>query len=269
MKTNKDGRAFDMTVELNAPRDLVWQAISSDRELERWFPVSAKVEPGVGGSVEWIWNGHYHWRHRIEVWEPGVRLQTSYPLKGEENGPPLYVDFFLEGDAGTTTLRLVHSGFGDGADFDDEYDGISGGWPVELGSLKLYLERHAGKDRKLARCIRKVENLDRDQIWQRLSKSFGIDPSMLEAPAGSRLVLETSTGDHFEGQLINARHDQLCCRVRNWNDAMFRVTVFDRSVWIWFAAYEQADGDIAALQDRFDRLLDDAFPASRAAAEAS
>ena len=43
-----------------------------------------------------------------------------------------------------TTLRLVHSGFGPGADFDEEYDGISQGWPVELRSLRHYLENHAG-----------------------------------------------------------------------------------------------------------------------------
>ena len=47
-------------------------------------------------------------------------------------------------------MRLVHSGFGAGAEWDDEFDSISNGWKFERRGLRHYLQRHFGKDRRVA-----------------------------------------------------------------------------------------------------------------------
>ena len=131
----------------------VWRALSDADEVARWFAPQAAIEPGVGGRVLWEWPGAFTWTQQIEVWQPLERLRTSY-ASGVDDGHggkvPLVIDFELSGTGGTTKLRLVHRGFGPQASFDAEYDGIRGGWPTELGSLKLYLERHRGRERRLA-----------------------------------------------------------------------------------------------------------------------
>ena len=57
------------------------------------------------------------------------------------------MEFTLETHQGKTRLRLVHSGFGEGAAWDNELEGITEGWQAELRSLRHYLERHRGQDR--------------------------------------------------------------------------------------------------------------------------
>jgi len=42
-------------------------------------------------------------------------------------------------------LRLVHSGFGSGGDWDVEYDGTRQGWRACFLRLKLALEKHRGQ----------------------------------------------------------------------------------------------------------------------------
>jgi hypothetical protein len=41
-------------------------------------------------------------------------------------------------------LRVVHAGFGIGAEWDEEYDGTVRGWRYKLRGLRHYLSRHGG-----------------------------------------------------------------------------------------------------------------------------
>lgn len=45
------GRSAGGTVEIEAPIERVWRALTEAAELERWFPLEARVEPGEGGSI--------------------------------------------------------------------------------------------------------------------------------------------------------------------------------------------------------------------------
>ena len=207
-------RQFEMQLEIAAPRDAVWSAISSDTELRRWFAPEAKVVPGAGGEILWRWNGLHSWPQVIEVWEPGSRLRTRYDSSvddGEGGKLPLWLDFFLEGEGGRTTLRLVQSGFGPESTFDEEYDGISRGWPVELRSLRLYLERHAGVNRSHARCVTTID-LAAEEAWERLTGEEGLAAgSAIDALAeGDPFRFTTPAGDVFEGRA-------LCCEPRSFS----------------------------------------------------
>ena len=189
-------REFEMKIDIAAPRAAVWKAITTDTELRRWFPPEAEVSPGVGGEVLWRWNEHFSWPQQIEIWEPESRLRTRYDSTVEDGGGgrrPLFVDFLLEGEGGRTTLRLVQSGFGPEAAFDHEYDGISRGWPVELRSLRLYLEQHAGKDRRLA-WAKTAIRLDADEAWRRLTADDGLACGALGSFEGSSVASRRKRG---------------------------------------------------------------------------
>jgi uncharacterized protein YndB with AHSA1/START domain len=257
-------RRFEMRIDIAAPRDAVWEAIASDVELRRWFAPQARVEPGVGGRVEWTWKDHYHWPQRIEVWEPGRRLRTRYDSTvpdGHGGREPLFVDFRLEGEGGTTTLRLVHSGFGPEAAFDHEYDGISRGWQAELRSLRLYLEKHAGRDRVLA-WSQATLPVDADEAWRRVTGSAGLacGTRLDGLREGDAFRIETADGDVFEGRTLTRNRHEFAGVAQDHGDGLFRVWVEGgergAQVWLWLATYDAGAAErAAALQARWDSML--------------
>lgn len=149
--------------EIAATPDEVWQALTDARELTRWFPVEARVEPGLGGSIWLSWGEGAGGEAPITAWEPGRRFEWT-----ESRGPiKLAVDFHLEARGGSTVVRLVQSGFGDGPEWDDEFHMVTGGWAYFMTHLKWYLERHRGIQRDLISLREKV-TLPRDDVFARL-----------------------------------------------------------------------------------------------------
>jgi len=151
-------------LDLAAPPEVVWKTITEAGELVRWFPLGAEARPGKGGEIVYRW-GELVGRCRILEWNPPHHLRTGwmeapaggkapdFPRTGptpEEGRTPLVVDWHLEARGGKTVLRLVHSGFGPGAQWDKEYDGTNRGWTFELQALKHYLEHQRGKERRAA-----------------------------------------------------------------------------------------------------------------------
>jgi uncharacterized protein YndB with AHSA1/START domain len=268
-------RLFEMTLPIHAPRDAVWKALADAREIERWFAPTARSDARAGGRLVWTWGDHATWDQTIEVCTPVEHLRTRYESgvpDGRGGRQPLFVDFHLEGSGGTTTLRLVHSGFGPGAEFDAEYDGIRGGWPVELRSLRLYLERHRGRDRQLAWAARAVD-VPADVAWRRLGGPGGLAVARLTQLAeGMGYTLDvpgagTIRGDtlfvpgtrEFSGTAENLGGGFFRVHCEHWNGAT--------QVWLWLALYAQPRAQVEAFQRAFDGLLDRLFVAAAPPAE--
>ena len=156
-------RSVVKEVFVAATPDQVWQALTDARELARWFPVEARVEPGVGGSIWISWGEGAGGEAPITAWEPGRRLEWT-----EQRGPvKIAVDFQLTAQAGGTLVRLVQSGFGDGPEWDDEFHMVQGGWAYFMAHLQWYLERHHGVPRDLIG-RRDVVNLPAADAFARL-----------------------------------------------------------------------------------------------------
>lgn len=267
-------RQFATQLEIAAPRDAVWNAITNDVELRRWFPTEARIDPRVGGELVWGWKGLHTWVQKIDIWEPGTRLRTRYdsPVEDGRGGRvPLFVDFLLEGSGGKTTLRLVHSGFGPESSFDGEYDGISRGWPVELESLRLYLERHAGMDRQLAWRTMSID-VAPDEAWRRLTSDQGLacGPKLDELRAGEKFRFRTAAGDLFEGHALHCHRREFSGVASSHGDGFIRIAVErctgEPMVWLWLATYGQPQANIEALAQRWDAMLHGLFAAQRESA---
>ncbi len=156
-------REIEKEVFIRQPPDIVWKAIAEAEELARWFPLEARVTPGVGGSIWLSWGPGAEGEAPITAWEPGRRLQWT-----ETRGPiKLVVDFHLEAKNGGTVVRLVQSGFGDGTDWDGEYHMTGGGWSYFVRHLQWYLERHRGVPRDVI-AFRARLSLDRPEAYARL-----------------------------------------------------------------------------------------------------
>ena len=253
-----DTRAFDMTIEIAVSADAVWQALTDPTEITRWFASHAEVVPGAGGKWMISWDGNWPWNTDIEIWEPRRHLRlidrTSRPYDAHGKAVltsvdpmPIALDWHLEGKDGSTTLRLVHSGFGRGGAWDDEFEGVSLGWQLELNGLKHYLEAHRGQARGVA-WSRTVVAAPVDAVWARLSGPDGIvrDASVLALRAGDRYTTTLATGDRLEGRMVaNVPGRGFQVTVDGWNNAVYRLWI-DRAgenaaVNSWLTTYGMPD----------------------------
>ena len=71
----EQGLSVERTLELTAPVDRVWRALTDPEELARWFPDrvdQAEVTSGVDGRF--VWEKHGSFAFRLEAVEPPRRL---------------------------------------------------------------------------------------------------------------------------------------------------------------------------------------------------
>lgn len=134
-------RRHDFRVTIDAPVEEVWRAITEGEKIQQWFAPQASVEPRLGGMMTLSWGPGMEGSAPITVWEPGRRFGW---VENAEGANPKTVEFELEAGGGKTRLRLVHSGFGPGAEFDAEYDSTHGGWLTFLEALRYLAEKKGG-----------------------------------------------------------------------------------------------------------------------------
>ena len=164
-------RKHEIAIEIAASPDDVWDAVATAEGVASWFAPVAKVEPGQGGSVTFSWGGGMEGTGRIDVWEPGKHLQVVNDRAPGE--PPSVVDYFIEGTGGTTTMRLVHSGFGASASFDGEFESTGRAWPVFLQMMKHSVERGIGACRNVT--LFSMLSGTRAEAWAAMRGPGGID----------------------------------------------------------------------------------------------
>lgn len=147
-------------IELAASVDDVWKALTDPQELIKWFPLEARVAPGIDGKIFVSWGPDSQGEGKITAWEPGKRFAWDERLA--------VIEWTIESRGGTTILRLVQSGFATGAAWEDEWFASTDyGWGFMLAGLRCILERHRGETRLVAWPRIKVSAL-RNEAYGRL-----------------------------------------------------------------------------------------------------
>ena len=270
--------ADTVTTELDiaAPVEAVWEALTDARELERWFPLEARVTPGAGGSIRWSWGEPIVSEARIDAWEPGryLRAVETLPMgaaaggdafAGPATGTGRVMEFTLESRGGTTRLRMVHSGFTRDSDWDEElFDGVRRGWAFELRGLRHYLQRHRGADRTVA-WARAPFSCSFAEAWSRVMSPRGLlaEGRLDGLTEGDRYAIRAASGDALAGvvsRIEAGRH--FSGTVASMNDALVRVEVERHGpppappeVSIFLSAYDVPDAEVKAFEMRMAALL--------------
>jgi uncharacterized protein YndB with AHSA1/START domain len=130
-------------LEIKAPRERVWAALTEPKQLQRWFPDKrAEIDFRPGGDALFEWD-EARAEAVVDVVEPLGRFVFRWRPEGLGR-PFTTVSFTLEEleDGTSTRLRLVESGF---ASLPDQIEtqsqeGNDEGWAQELQELKEYLE---------------------------------------------------------------------------------------------------------------------------------
>jgi len=131
-------------------------------------------------------------RQRVLVADAPHRLVTAMDLPQGVS----YLEVTIEQQEGHSVLRLVQSGFGEGPDWDDQFEGMLSGWLVALGILKFFAERYFERKRREVLVLADAP-FERDELLDLQRTESGLSRWLTRsgAPGGAvgepvRLVLE-------------------------------------------------------------------------------
>jgi len=133
------------TVQIDAPRARVWQALTDPAEVSRYLHgTTMATDWTVGGPITWSgeWQGRvYQDKGTVLVFLPQRRLRTTHwsPLGGSADTPENYhtVTYDLAGEGSRTTLTLTQDNNATQAEADAMAEN---NWGPVLQALKAVAE---------------------------------------------------------------------------------------------------------------------------------
>lgn len=270
MEQQKKGeRSFEVSTEIEAGAEKVWKAVSEAGEIAKWFAPDAKVTPGAVGSITVSCGPGMEGTVAIEEWDEGRHLRWAEdrdePYSGgkDEQVRHLATDFHIENaEGGTTRLRIVQSGFGPGAIWDNDIESTHRGWITFLRILKHNVEYHWGEPAvNLSINVYSPHPSETawDRLWQGLVEAGGRMPQV-----GSSYQVRTRGGLEFTGQaqLFGFRH--FSGTIENWDNALCGLLMETHKVgsatYLMLTLYSTPPERVEAIQkqcfEELTRILD-------------
>jgi uncharacterized protein YndB with AHSA1/START domain len=246
MTEKKPERTLELHVDIDAPIEAAWKAITEGPGIANWFaPVAEVSAPGEGATVKAGWSEEMMMTSTVVAWEPLKHVRWLDESGWMGPGTSMAVDYYLSTENGKTRVRLVQSAFGASEGWDDLFDGIKTGWIYFLQNLRIYLESTwAASPDDLGR----IEvDMPRQKFWRHLLSGaagfvIGAAGAMkagdsielkLSEPATVRAVVEVL----IEGQGLGLRIPEL-------TDALLFVELEGKGdkfhVGYWFSVYDEA-----------------------------
>jgi uncharacterized protein YndB with AHSA1/START domain len=264
---NGKSRQHELQIEISATAERVWQGVSTAEGIASWFAPVARVTPGVGGTVFLRWGEGVEGTLRIEVWEPERHLRLA--TDRGEGAPPSVADYFLEGKGGSTVLRLVNSGFGPEASFDDEYEATGLAWPVFLKMMKHSAER--GLEGVRNATVFRVLECSREECWDTLMGPRGLNAgqAIADAAPGSPVTVRDASGESLPAVVRHSGTWLCCLEFPGRQDAMLSVFCENAGgkamLTLTWLLYGTAPDEAEAIRDRWGAFVDGLFARSAAA----
>jgi uncharacterized protein YndB with AHSA1/START domain len=144
---------IEKRVEMKAPIDKVWRALTDHQQFGEWFLVKLEGPFTVGQVTKGYitYPGYEHLPFTCEVaamesprrfaftWHP-FAIEPDFDYSSE---PQTLVEFTLEPTAGGTRLTVVESGFDrlPAHRRDIAFQSNDGGWAEQMENIRAYVER--------------------------------------------------------------------------------------------------------------------------------
>lgn len=196
-------RVIDLSVEVVGTPEEVWTAIATGPGITAWY-VPTTVEEQVGGATtsrfgegpEMLIPGV------VTAWEPPHRVVFA----GHETAPGMAFEWLVEArDQGTCVVRLVNSGFVEGTQWDDQYDGMIEGWKLFLYNLQLHLAHFAGRT-AVPMLPMASWPVSADRAWSTLTAALGLPA---EPVLGDRIAVTAPDAPPLAGVVADSQPGRL------------------------------------------------------------
>lgn len=138
------GRVIRAEIRTSATPRQVWEAWTDPQKLAHWFVDKASGVSTVGGTMTWEFE-RFGYVLPYEVVASVPERQFALQWNPPPGNPAGILEIQIERESGETVVRLINSGFREGAEWDDEYEGTVSGWQMALAVLKYYLENYFGQ----------------------------------------------------------------------------------------------------------------------------
>ena len=202
-KPEHRGRTIRTAIRTTASPEQIFEAWADPAKLAQWFPDRAEGRAIEGGVQRWFFDRfNYALPYEVAAAVPGEQLVYTGSIPGR---PRFYLEIEIARDGGVTVVTLVNSGFLDRDGWDEEYEGIASGWQMALALLKLYAERHYGRERRQFFAMRPATYEYRDLL------AFYKTPERLASwltktgrigDAGQRYSLDLRNGERASGEVL-------------------------------------------------------------------
>lgn len=201
-------------VDLAATPEQVWQAIASGGGFDSWFMGRNEVKGGQDGNWRMTCFGDYTPEHKVDAWEPGQHV--TYRTDEAPDGRFMAYEFLIEGrDQGSTTLRMVTSGFLPGDDWAEEYEAMTKGGALFWATLVAYLSHFAGRSATPITAFGPMVT-DWDEALSKLHAELGLAGPVTE---GDQVRLNPNGLPPIDGVVYFANSETLGVRT---DDALYR-----------------------------------------------
>jgi uncharacterized protein YndB with AHSA1/START domain len=210
--TERTHRARQLVVQMRtrATPEQVYEAWADPEKIAHWFVDSAKVDNASGkaepGSIfTWAFEKFgYEIPYEVVAAEPGRR----FALGGEApKSGPFLLEVTIAREGGETVVTLVNSGFLDGSEWDQEFEGIASGWTNALAVLKHYLENYAGR-RKTSILVMQPAACELSSLLPFYTTAEGLDrwlttSASIGGAVGAACSLRLHGGDSLTGSILS------------------------------------------------------------------
>lgn len=138
-------RKIQSEIRTKATPEQVYEAWADPAKLAGFFVDRAEGKALKGSTYTWFFDTFkYQFPYQVAEAVPGEKLALEANIPGY---PPGLIEITIRKEAGETVVRLVNSGFTDGAEFDEMFEGMVSGWDLTMATLKHYLENGFGQPR--------------------------------------------------------------------------------------------------------------------------
>lgn len=187
-----EDRTIDLSVEVAGTPEEVWAAVATGPGISAWLH-HTEIEEKPGGRYAYdmgLGDGLNDTGH-VAAYEAPRRYATGGVVWTLPSGDSaeLATEWTVQArDGGTCVVRLVMSGFGTGADWDTELDGMTSGMRAALDSLRRHLAG-SGPTRILAA----VAVADRPAAMPFYTALFGRPADSVPMPADAEWAVGCTT----------------------------------------------------------------------------
>lgn len=198
------GRVIRAEIRTSATPQQAYDAWADTEKIAHWFPDRAEGTAEPGATITWIFDTfNYRIPYEVLVAQPPERFTIRWnPPPGMNPG---ILEVTISRESGETVIRLVNSGFREGAQWDDEFEGVDSGWRMSLAKLKHYLDNFYGIARRSFLVVKPADfSFDTVLAFHRTADGLRrwLTKSGAYGEAGDSFVMELQEGAAVSGRVL-------------------------------------------------------------------